>query len=134
MPSRERDIFDLADELIREIGEEFERIEKEFMRSFREIKERLESVPRIRKPLVDVVEKENEIKVIAELPGVNKEDIKVRVNGNKLIISAKSEDRQYYTEVELPAEVDEKSAKAVYRNGVLEVTLQKKEGKEIKVE
>ncbi|MCY0883058.1 MAG: Hsp20/alpha crystallin family protein [Acidianus infernus] len=134
MPSRERDIFDLADELIREIGEEFERIEREFERSFREIKERLESVPRIRKPLVDVVEKENEIKVIAELPGVNKEDIKVRVNGNKLIISAKSEDRQYYTEVELPAEVDEKSAKAVYRNGVLEVTLQKKEGKEIKVE
>ncbi|MCY0882255.1 MAG: Hsp20/alpha crystallin family protein [Acidianus infernus] len=134
MPNKERDIFDLADQLIREIGEEFERIEREFERSFREIKERLETVPGIRKPFVDVVEKENEIKVIAEMPGVDKKDIKVRVNGNKLIISAKSEDRQYYTEVELPAGVDESSAKAIYKNGVLEVTLQKKEGKEIKVE
>lgn len=67
--------------------------------------------------------------MVAEVPGVNKDNIKVRVvNGNKLIISAKSEDRQYYKEIDLPAEVDEKSAKATYKNGVLEVTLQKKGG------
>lgn len=177
MPRRERDIFDLMDEWIREIEEEFERMEREFMRSFREIREggsgeirqfgpyvygfrvtigpdgvpkieefgnvrRIKGKPMIseeREPLVDVIEKEKEIKVVAEVPGVNKDNIKVRVNGNKLIISAKSEDRQYYKEVELPAEVDEKSAKATYKNGVLEVTLQKKgsiseQGTEIKVE
>lgn len=37
MPKKERDIFDLMDEWIREIEEEFERMEREFMRSFRKL-------------------------------------------------------------------------------------------------
>nr|4RZK_A Chain A, Small heat shock protein hsp20 family [Saccharolobus solfataricus P2]4RZK_B Chain B, Small heat shock protein hsp20 family [Saccharolobus solfataricus P2] len=81
-----------------------------------------------REPLADVIEKGDEIKVVAEVPGVNKEDIKVKVTngGKKLVITAKSEDRQYYKEIDLPAEVDEKAAKANFKNGVLEITLKKK--------
>lgn len=90
-----------------------------------------------REPVVDVIEKKDEISVVAEVPGVDKNSIKVTVDGNKLTISANSPDKKYYKEVELPAKVDENSAKATYKNGVLEVTLKKIEtnsGKEIKVE
>lgn len=91
-----------------------------------------------REPLVDVIEKGDEIRVIAEVPGVDKNNIKVRINDNILTITAQEGDRKYYKEVELPAPVDENSAKANYRNGVLEVILKKKGaavgGKEIKVE
>ncbi|MEM4042400.1 MAG: archaeal heat shock protein Hsp20 [Saccharolobus sp.] len=169
MPKKEKDIFDLMDEWIRQVEEEFDRIEREFMRGVKEGKNfgpyvygfRVtvgpDGVPKIeefgnvrkvrgkpiiseeREPLADVIEKDKEIKVVVEVPGVNKDDIKVKVvGGNKLVISAKSEDRQYYKEIELPAEVDEKNAKANYKNGVLEVVLQKKasaeSGTEIKVE
>jgi len=90
-----------------------------------------------REPVVDVIEKKDEISVVAEVTGVDKNSIKVTVDGNKLTISANSPDKKYYKEVELPAKVDENSAKATYKNGVLEVTLKKIEtnsGKEIKVE
>ncbi|NOZ30668.1 MAG: Hsp20/alpha crystallin family protein [Crenarchaeota archaeon] len=89
-------------------------------------------------PLVDVMEVDDEVWVIAELPGVDKEKIKVRATENKVYIRAEN-DRKYYKEVDLPVEVDPDTAKASYRNGVLEIKLKKKktkkeEGKEIKVE
>ncbi len=88
-------------------------------------------------PLVDVIEENDTIKVVAEMPGVEKEKIKLKAVGRKLIIRGSNERKTYYKEVELPAEVDMGSAKATYRNGVLEITLKKKGKKEeyeIKVE
>ncbi|MEM2214266.1 MAG: archaeal heat shock protein Hsp20 [Candidatus Nezhaarchaeales archaeon] len=88
-------------------------------------------------PLVDVFEEKDFIKVCAEIPGVDKEDIKVRLtDDNRLIISVDTPQRKYYKEVELPAKVDPEKTKATYRNGVLEVVLEKveKKGKSITVE
>jgi len=79
-----------------------------------------------REPLVDIMETDSEVKVIAELPGVEKEDIKLYGTENKLTISVDTAERKYHKEVELPAKVDTKKTKASYKNGVLEVTLQKK--------
>lgn len=90
-------------------------------------------------PLVDVIEHDDEIWVVAEIPGVDKDKIKVRATEDKVIIKAEGE-KKYYKEVELPAKVDPRSAKASYRNGVLEVKLKKVapkeegEGFEVKVE
>ncbi len=90
-------------------------------------------------PLVDVMELDDEVWVIAELPGVPKEKIKVKATENKVIIKAEN-DRKYYKSVDLPTEVDPDSAKASYRNGVLEIKIKKKkketeeEGKEINIE
>jgi len=78
-----------------------------------------------REPLVDVFSENDTIKVVAELPGVEKEDIKLNATPNTLTISVDTPQRKYYKEIELPAEVETKTAKAVYRNGVLEVTLKK---------
>jgi len=80
-----------------------------------------------REPLIDVFESGDEVTVIAEMPGVEKEkiDVKVTEDGRTLIINASDSSRRYYKEVELPAKVDPASAKASYKNGVLEVKLKK---------
>jgi len=92
-----------------------------------------------REPLVDVIESDGEIKVVAELPGVEKKDIKLHGTETTLTISVDTPQRKYYKEVELPVKVDPKKAKSSYRNGVLEVSLPKKEeekpkGEPIKIE
>lgn len=79
-----------------------------------------------REPLVDVITLEKDIKVIAELPGVQKEEIKVKVSENMLTISADTPQRKFFKEIELPAKVEPRKAKSTYNNGILEVTLSKK--------
>ncbi|KAA0000198.1 MAG: Hsp20/alpha crystallin family protein [Thermoplasmata archaeon] len=92
----------------------------------------------IREPLVDVIESDDKVSVTAEVPGVAKEDIQLEVAEDTLTIKVDTKDRKYYKEVKLPCEVDEKSAKATYQNGVLDVEFKKlkpkKKGKKIKVE
>jgi len=97
------------------------------------------SIREEREPLVDVINTNGEIKVIAELPGVEKKDIKLHGTETSLTISVDTPQRKYYKEVELPEKVDPKQAKSTYKNGVLEVTLPKKKeekpkGEPIKIE
>lgn len=82
-----------------------------------------------REPFVDTVvdEKENVLKVVVEMPGVQKEDIKLQANEDSLNIRAGNGERSYDTTVPLSVSVDPNSAKATYRNGVLEVKLKLKE-------
>jgi HSP20 family protein len=78
-----------------------------------------------REPLVDVVETDDEIHVVAELPGVEKEDIKLHGTEDTLTISVDTPQRKYYKEITLPAKVKVKEARTQYKNGVLEVKLPK---------
>lgn len=82
-----------------------------------------------REPLVDVMEDERRIRVVAELPGVEKEDIKLHATERTLVISVDTKERKYYKELELPGKADPPSAKSSYKNGVLEVELKKMEEK-----
>ncbi len=83
-----------------------------------------------RKPLIDVIETNEEVHVIAEIPGVEKADIRLDATENRLDIAAHNGLRNYSERVELPVKVDPHSAKATYRNGVLEVKLKRVEPKE----
>jgi len=92
-----------------------------------------------REPLVDVVNTNGEIKVVVELPGVDKKDIKLHALNDTLTISVATPEHKYYKEINLPTEVEPKGAKSTYKNGVLEVTLQKAKkrkpkGEPIKIE
>ena len=82
-------------------------------------------------PLTDIVEENDKIKVVIDMPGVEKEDIKVYVSedGKTLTVDAKGKDRKYHKEIRLPAAVDPNKAKATYKNGVLSVELEKVEKK-----
>ncbi|MFX1256930.1 MAG: archaeal heat shock protein Hsp20 [Promethearchaeota archaeon] len=79
-----------------------------------------------REPLIEVNEEEDQIIIIAEMPGVTKEDIELIATTHSLTISTKNSDfgRIYYKEIELPAPVTT-SAKARYTNGILEIKLKK---------
>ena len=79
-----------------------------------------------REPLIDVIEDESNVKVVAELPGVEKEDIKLFATVRGLTISVENVDRRYFKELEFESEIDRSSAKSSYRNGVLEISFKKK--------
>ena len=79
-----------------------------------------------RAPLVDVMTTDGQVKVVAELLGVQKEDIKLHTTESSLTITVDTSQRKYHKEVKLPAKVNPEEAMASYKNGVLEVTLPKK--------
>ncbi|MBS7614355.1 Hsp20/alpha crystallin family protein [Candidatus Bathyarchaeota archaeon] len=91
-----------------------------------------------REPLVDIIPTNGEIRVIVELPGVDKKDIKLHGTERSLTISVDVPQRKYYKEIGLPSKVDPKNARSSYKNGVLEVTMkkieEKHEGQPIQIE
>ena len=108
------------------------------IREFGNVKPRRNGLPHVqeeREPLVDIVETDGEIQVVAELPGVEKKDIKLRGTEDTLTITVDNPQRKYHKEVTLPEKVKVKEARSQYKNGVLEVTLPKmKNGKPLKGE
>lgn len=80
-------------------------------------------------PLVDIVERGDEIIVIAEVPGVNKTDIELEAADSVLYISVETSTKKYYKEVDLPQEIVGGETEASYNNGILEVKLRKKGAK-----
>jgi HSP20 family protein len=100
----------------------------------------MEGEPQMR---LDLSEDDKNFFVKAEIPGVNKEDIKVSVDGNQVSVSAevrKEKDQKegaklircerYFGSVSrtftLDESVDQDASKAKYENGVLQLTLPKK--------
>jgi len=95
----------------------------------------------IREPLVDTIlnEKEKLVKLVAEMPGVEKSDVKILVQGKSVDISAEHGDKKYHANVPIKFKVDENSAKATYKNGILELIFklvedEKPKGKTVEVE
>jgi len=84
----------------------------------------VDSAPHL-EPLVDVVDEKDEIIVVAEVPGVERDEIKVRIKGTSLTIHADNPNRPYHKVIELPSKVSKEGAKSAIRNGVLEVRLKK---------
>jgi HSP20 family protein len=99
------------------------------IREFGNIKKSLNGpeVKEEREPLVDVVDTDSEIRIVVELPGVEKTDIKLHATEESLEISVDTPDNKYYKEVQLPTKVKVSEAKSTYKNGVLEVILPKSE-------
>jgi HSP20 family protein len=102
---------------------------KPVIESFGNIRETAKGpvVEEVREPMVDVFDEAGRILVIAELPGVTEDEIKVEVAGDILNLTASDRDRKYAKEILLPGKVKPDSAKTAYKNGVLEITLEKEE-------
>ncbi|MHC1679683.1 MAG: archaeal heat shock protein Hsp20 [Methanomassiliicoccales archaeon] len=80
-----------------------------------------------REPLTDVTEEEDKVRVIVELPGVDRQDIDLRSQDRELTISVDTERKRFCKRLELPCDVLQDNATAEYRNGVLTVTMGKAE-------
>ncbi len=74
-------------------------------------------------PFTDVSEEDEVVRIVADIPGMSKENIDLRCTPNALSIRAEGRTRAFYKDLALPCDVDPDSAKAEYNNGVLEVTL-----------
>jgi len=81
-----------------------------------------------REPMVDVFDEQHEVRVIAEMPGVDEGDIQVEVKGDILTIAAQGAERKYSKEVILPVPVDPAAMTSSYKNGILEIKLPKASG------
>jgi HSP20 family protein len=97
------------------------------------------SISSEREPLVDISSTDKEVKVVVEMPGIKKENIKINAYENTVEITSDDPQRKYHKVVDLPIEADTETAKSTYNNGILEVVFSKKKqakpkGKEIKVE
>lgn len=93
-------------------------------------------------PTVDIKENEKEVKIEAELPGMDEKDIDIRISGNVLTLKGeKKQEREerngnyyrmersygsFHREIMLPAEVEEDKAEAFFKKGVLTIRLPKK--------
>lgn len=78
-----------------------------------------------REPITDVFDEDEEIRIYAEMPGVNQEDIKLDLKEDILDISAQTGDRKYHKEILLPAKVKAETLVSSYNNGILEVKVRK---------
>lgn len=86
------------------------------------------SITEGREPMTDVVESDHEVAVTAELPGVEKRDISLHV-GEEVVTIRVDKGRKYHKQIRLPGKVDTSSAKATYKNGVLDVVLRRVGGR-----
>ncbi|HEY7078542.1 MAG TPA: archaeal heat shock protein Hsp20 [Nitrososphaeraceae archaeon] len=93
-----------------------------------------------REPLADVTTTDKEVKVVMEMPGVSKENIKVNIYDSSVEVStAEGSQRKFHEIIKLPEEVDVETAKSKYNNGILEVIFNKKQqtkskGKQIRID
>jgi len=97
------------------------------------------SISSEREPLVDISSTDREVKVIVEMPGIKKENIKINAYENSVEIISDDPQRKYHKVIDLPPEANIETVKSLYNNGILEIVFNKKKqtkskGKEIKVE
>lgn len=76
-----------------------------------------------REPFTDVIvdEKNSEVIVTAEMPGVAKEDIRINAAKDSIEIRAETKDKRYHKNLPLDVEIDPNSTDAKYNNGILEI-------------
>ena len=78
-------------------------------------------VQEIREPMVDVFEEEDHILVVAELPGISTEDVRIEARDDWLTIYAERGDKKYRKEVLLPKAYPQEKMEVTCNNGILEI-------------
>lgn len=107
---------------------------------------------RLQMPAIEIYDEKDEVVVKAELPGMKKEDLEINLSGDNLTIKGEKRKREevkekgsYYSElsygsfersIEIPVKVISDKIRASFKEGILEVRLQKSEEakrKEVKI-
>ncbi len=114
---------------------------KPVVKEYGNVKPELLPTSDAREPLVDTLidEKEKILKLVAEMPGVEKKDVKLVVEDETVQIDAEHGEKKYHVKVPIKYKVDKDSAKASYTNGILELKFslvehEKPKGKTVEVE
>ena len=91
------------------------------------------------KSFTDIIEGEKTIAITVEIPGVEKEEINMNTTDKALTIDINTAQRKFHTVIEYPCEVNPDTIKATYKNGVLDITIDRNEeikrvGKRVEIE
>lgn len=78
-----------------------------------------------REPITDIFNEENEIMIIAEMPGIEEQEIKIELKEDILEISAVNKNRTYRKELLLPVKVIKSDLQHKFTNGILEIRIKK---------
>lgn len=78
-----------------------------------------------REPITDIFDEENEVMIIAEMPGIEKSDVKIDLKEDILEISAVSKNRTYRKELLLPLKASMQNLNHKFTNGILEIRIKK---------
>jgi len=78
-----------------------------------------------REPMTDVFDEKDEIVIIAEMPGIEKNDLKLDLKEDILEISAANKNRTYRKELLLPIKVVSENLSHKFKNGILEIRIKK---------
>jgi HSP20 family protein len=130
-----RDPFSMLNDLDREMHRLFENVG--FGSGFLSAPLLGREIERGWSPQIEVLERDNKVVVKADLPGLNKEDVKVEINDNILTIEGERSDERkdekggwsersygrFFRSIPLPEGVNTENANATFKNGVLEITL-----------
>ena len=81
-----------------------------------------------RKEIGSVEDRDTELVLSADLPGIEKEDIELKVDSHSIAFSAKTEERNYDYGQSFDFDLDPEQVKATFVNGVLDVVVKKAEG------
>jgi HSP20 family protein len=81
------------------------------------------TVHEVTEPPVDVFEEEGHVLIVAEMPGIGEEDLKIELRDDILAINAERGSKKYRKEVLLPGGLNPESMTRTCRNGVLEIKL-----------
>ena len=127
----------------REMSTLRERMNKLFEDTFTGRGEDKELVSSAWAPAVDIYENENEIVLTAEIPGINEKDVEIKIEDNTLTLKGERKfeketkeenyhriERSYgsfYRAFTLPHSVDPDKIEAVHENGVLKITMPKRQ-------
>lgn len=82
-------------------------------------------VHEIREPMVDLFEEADHVLVVAEMPGIGSDEIRVELNEDVLLISAEKGDKKYRKEVLLPQSFPPEKMQVSCQNGILQVRFAK---------
>ena len=85
-----------------------------------------------RQQIGSVEDRDTEIVLSADLPGIEKKDIELKVDNHSIAFSAKTEERDYDFGQSFDFELNPDEVKATFVNGVLDVVVKKAEGTETK--
>jgi HSP20 family protein len=128
----------------RDMVDPFRALQREMDNLFGEYSKNWPMAQALRAPAINVAESDGEFEVTAELPGVDQKDIKLSLEGNRLIISGeKREERQndeknfhlmersygsFHRAIALPFEPTGDKVEAQFDNGVLHLRIKKPVG------
>lgn len=80
-------------------------------------------VHEVREPLVDVFEEDGALRIVAEMPGISDKDLRIELEGDILVLSAKTADKHYRKEVLLPRAFRRENMTVQCNNGIVDLKL-----------